>query len=94
LKSFHKFNIKRVGREHNGHADSLDGLASSVAPNFRRTIIVGVQDFPSIIEKGQDNVCQIKTSPSWMDPILNYLLKDILLADQKEAAKVRKTATR
>jgi ribonuclease HI len=32
LKSFRKFNIERVGREHNGHADSLAGLASSVAP--------------------------------------------------------------
>ena len=29
-----------------------------------------------------------------MDPILSYLSKDILPADQKEAAKVRKTATR
>uniref|UniRef100_A0A2N9GJY6 Integrase catalytic domain-containing protein n=1 Tax=Fagus sylvatica TaxID=28930 RepID=A0A2N9GJY6_FAGSY len=88
LKSFHKFNIERVGREHNGHADSLAGLASSVALDFRRTITVGVQDFPSIAEKGQDNICQIETSLSWMDPILDYLLKDILPSDQKEAAKV------
>uniref|UniRef100_A0A2N9EA67 Integrase catalytic domain-containing protein n=1 Tax=Fagus sylvatica TaxID=28930 RepID=A0A2N9EA67_FAGSY len=73
--------------------DSLAGLASSVAPNFKRTITVRVQDFPSIAEKGQDNVCQIETSLSWMDPILNYLLKDILPANQKEIAKVRKTAT-
>ena len=29
-----------------------------------------------------------------MDPILDYLVKDILPADQKEAAKVRRTATR
>ena len=52
LKGFREFNIKRVGREHNGHADSLAGLASSVAPNFRRTITVEVQDSPSITEKG------------------------------------------
>ena len=64
LKSFHKFNIERVGREHNGHADSLLGLASSVAPDFKRTITMRVQDFPSIAEKGQDNVCQIETSLS------------------------------
>ena len=81
LGSFRKFNIERVGREHNGHADSLVGLASSVAPDFRRTITVGVQDFPSIAEKGQDSVCPIETGPSWMDLIRNYLLKDILLAD-------------
>ena len=52
---------------------------------------MGVQDFPNIVEKGQNSVCQIETGPNWMDPILNYLSKDILLADPKEAAKVRKT---
>jgi hypothetical protein len=55
---------------------------------------MGVQDFPNIVEKGQDSVCQIEMSPSWMDPILNYLSKDILPADPKEAAKVRKIATK
>lgn len=56
MKSFWKVNVKRVGREHNGRADSLVGLASFVAPDFRRTITVGVQDLPSIGEKGHDNV--------------------------------------
>ena len=36
----------------------------------------------------------VEAGPSWMDPILDYLVKDILPADQKEAAKVRKTAMR
>jgi ribonuclease HI len=94
LKGFGKFNIERVGREHNGHADSLAGLASSVAPEFRRTITVEVQDSPSIVKGGQASVCQVEMGPSWMDPILGYLSKDILPADQKEAAKIRKTATR
>ena len=52
LKGFYKFNIERVGREHNGHADSLAGLASSVAPEFRRTITMEVQDSPSIAKSG------------------------------------------
>uniref|UniRef100_A0A2N9GJI0 RNA-directed DNA polymerase n=1 Tax=Fagus sylvatica TaxID=28930 RepID=A0A2N9GJI0_FAGSY len=94
LKGFCKYNIERVGREHNGHADSLAGLASSVAPEFRRTIIVEVQDTPSIAKGGQAGVCQVEMGPSWMDPILGYLSNDILPADQKEAAKIRKTATR
>uniref|UniRef100_A0A2N9IUZ7 Uncharacterized protein n=1 Tax=Fagus sylvatica TaxID=28930 RepID=A0A2N9IUZ7_FAGSY len=94
LKGFCKYNIERVGREHNGHADSLAGLASSVAPEFRRTITVEVQDSPSIAKGGQASVCQVEMGPSWMDPILGYLSNDILPADQKEAAKIRKTATR
>ena len=94
LKSFREFNIDRVGREHNGHADSLAGLASSVAPDFRKTITVEVQDFLSVAENGQGSICQIEMVSSWMDPILDYLSKDILPANQKEAAKVRKTATR
>jgi ribonuclease HI len=64
LGSFCKVDNKRVGREHNKHANSLAGLASSVAPNFRRTVTVEVQDFPSIAEKGQDSVCQIEMGPS------------------------------
>jgi ribonuclease HI len=94
LKGFHEFNIERVGREHNGHADSLVGLASSVAPDLKRTITLEVQDSPSIAKSGQASICQIEMGPSWMDPILDYLSKDILPADQKEAAKIRKTATR
>uniref|UniRef100_A0A2N9EQY4 RNA-directed DNA polymerase n=1 Tax=Fagus sylvatica TaxID=28930 RepID=A0A2N9EQY4_FAGSY len=94
LKTFYEFNIERVGREHNGHADSLAGLASSVAPDFRRTITVEVQDSPSIMKSSPAIICQIETGPSWMDPILNYLTKDMLPADQKEAAKIRRDVTR
>ena len=94
LKSFDEVNIERVGREHNGHADSLAGLASSVAPDFRRTIAVEVQDSPSIMKNNLAVICQIEAGPSWMDPILNYLTKDVLPADQKEAAKIRRNATR
>ena len=94
LKGFHKFNVERVGREHNGHVDSLVGLAFSVAPDFRRTITVEVQDSPSIMKSSQAIICQIEMGPSWMDPIVDYLTKDILPADRKEAAKVHKNATR
>ena len=94
LKFFSEFNIERVGREHNGHANSLAGLASSVALDFRRTITVEVQDSSSIAKSSQASISQIEMGPSWMDPILDYLSKDILPADQKEAAKIRKTATR
>uniref|UniRef100_A0A2N9FB44 Integrase catalytic domain-containing protein n=1 Tax=Fagus sylvatica TaxID=28930 RepID=A0A2N9FB44_FAGSY len=94
LKSFDEVNIERVGREHNGHADSLAGLASSVAPDFRRTIAVEVHDSPSIMKSSPAIICQIEAGPSWMDPILNYLTKDVLPADQKEAAKIRRDATR
>ena len=94
IKSFGKVNIERVGREHNGHADSLAGLASSVAPDFRRTIVVEVQDSPSIMKSSPATICQVEAGPSWMDPILNYLTKDVLPADKKEAAKIRRNATR
>jgi ribonuclease HI len=94
IKNFDTVNIERVGREHNGHADSLAGLASAVAPDFRRTVIVEVQDSPSIMRSSPATVCQVEAGPSWMDPILNYLTKDVLPEDQKEAAKIRRDATR
>ncbi len=64
LKDFCEFNIERVGREHNGHADLLAGLASSMAPDFRRTITVEVQDSPSIAEKGQGSIYLVEAGPS------------------------------
>jgi hypothetical protein len=64
LKGFREFNIERVGREHNGHADSLAGLASSVALDFRRTITVEVQDSFSIMKNSQAIICQIEMGPS------------------------------
>ena len=57
LKDFREYNVERVGREHNGHTDSLVGLASSVAPDFRRTITVEVQNSPSIMKNGQAIIC-------------------------------------
>uniref|UniRef100_A0A2N9FJY0 RNase H type-1 domain-containing protein n=1 Tax=Fagus sylvatica TaxID=28930 RepID=A0A2N9FJY0_FAGSY len=70
-------------------------LARNLLKGFcKRTIIVEVQDSPSIAKGSQASVCQVEMGPSWMDPILGYLSNDILPADQKEAAKIRKTATR
>ena len=39
-------------------------------------------------------VHQIKVGPSWIDPILRFLEKDILLEERSEAKKVRRKAPR
>ena len=36
------------------------------------------------------HVHQVKIGPSWMDPIVLYLRKDILLEDKSKADKIRK----
>uniref|UniRef100_A0A2N9G3J4 Uncharacterized protein n=1 Tax=Fagus sylvatica TaxID=28930 RepID=A0A2N9G3J4_FAGSY len=68
--------------------------------DLAKNLLKGFHEFniernsPSIAKNSQASICQIEMGPSWMDPILDYLSKDILSADQKKAAKIRKTATR
>ena len=48
---------------------------------------------PSVDVKN-DKVLPIMTTPSWMDPIWDYLLNVILPSDPKEASKIRARSTR
>ena len=46
------------------------------------------------MKKDLFQVHQIKVGPSWMDPILLFLEKDILPEEKLEAEKVRRKAPR
>uniref|UniRef100_A0A2N9FK28 Uncharacterized protein n=1 Tax=Fagus sylvatica TaxID=28930 RepID=A0A2N9FK28_FAGSY len=94
LAKFKHVQIEHIGRELNGHADALAGLASAVAPELRRIISVGVQSLPSIGSNTTNEVCSVVQSSSWMSPILAYLKDDILPTDRKEADRIRRIAPR
>jgi ribonuclease HI len=94
LAKFKHVQIEHIGRELNGHADALAGLASAVAPELRRIISVGVQSLPSIGSNTTNEVCSVDQSSSWMSPILAYLKEDILPTDRKEADRIRRIAPR
>uniref|UniRef100_A0A2N9GIN6 Uncharacterized protein n=1 Tax=Fagus sylvatica TaxID=28930 RepID=A0A2N9GIN6_FAGSY len=94
LEKFKLVQVEHIGRDLNGHADALAGLASAVASELRRIISVGVQSLPSVGGDAINEVCSVDQSPSWMGPILAYLKDDILPTDRKEADRIRRIAPR
>ena len=89
---FESFDLQHIPRGGNTHADSLATLATSLAQNLARVILVEDLGKPSG-EKGNMNyVPHVRVEPSWMDPIIQFLSKDVLPEDKSEAEKIRRKA--
>ena len=92
--SFESFNLTHISRSANTHADSLATLATSSAHNLPRMILVEDLVQASPIRRNLAQVHQIRKSPSWMDPIKNFLQNDILPEEKLEAEKISRNAPR
>ncbi|XP_075649982.1 uncharacterized protein LOC142620504 [Castanea sativa] len=91
--NFSNVKIERVARGQNRHVDSLATLASSIADMVPRLIRVELVAEPSIIVRAP--VAQVTIAEKcWMDPIIDFLAEDRAPEDEKEAARVRRTAAR
>ncbi|XP_075659130.1 uncharacterized protein LOC142629010 [Castanea sativa] len=91
--NFSNVKIERVAWGQNQHADSLATLASSVADMVPRLIRVELVAEPSITAKAP--IAQVTIAERcWIDPIIDFLADNRALEDEKEAAKVRRTAAR
>ena len=89
---FESFSLLHIPRSSNAQADSLATLATSSAQNLPRIILVEDLHRPSAtVNMVQIN--QVRTGPSWMDPIMQFLKEDILPEEKTEADKMRKKAT-
>ena len=91
---FEFFDLLHIPRSGNTYADSLATLASSSAQDLPRVILVEDLCTPTSMKKDLLQVHQIKVGPSWMDPILLFLEKDILPEEKLETEKVRRKAPR
>ena len=93
-KNFESFDLRHLPRGGNTHADSLATLATSSAQNLLRIILVEDLGRPSG-EKGK-MVCvpHVIVGPSQMDPIIQFLSKDVLLEDKSDAEKICRKALR
>ena len=77
-KNFEWFNLQHIPRGGNTHADSLATLATSSTQNLPRIILVEDVGKP-LGEKGKMiYVPHVRVGPSWMDPIIQFLSKDVL----------------
>ena len=89
---FESFSLLHVLRSGNAHADSLATLATSSVENLPCIILVeGLHQPSTTVNTVQIN--QVRTGPSWMDPIMRFLKEDILPEEKIEADKIQKKAT-
>ena len=78
---FEFFDLSHIPRSRNTHADSLATLATSSAQDLPRVILVEDLCTPTPIKRDLLQVHQIRVGPSWRDPLLLFLKKDILLKE-------------
>ena len=93
-KNSESFDLQHLPRGGNNYTDSLSMLATPSAQNLPRIILVEDLSRPSK-EKGK-MVCvtHVRVRLSWMDPIIQFLSKDILPKDKSDAEEIRQKAPR
>ena len=93
LKKFVLVQIKHVPRAENSRVDALAKLATASQEDLSSSTPVEYLAKPSI-DLCDVQVAQIRSDPSWMDPIWDYITEGRLPDDPKEAAKVRTRSAR
>ena len=91
---FESFDLSHIPRSGNTHTDSLATLATSSAQSLPRVIIVEDLCTPTPTKKELLQIHQIHLGPSWMNPILLFLERNILPEKKAEAKKIRRKALR
>lgn len=89
MEAFEYFNISHMPREENIQVNTLSQLVTSTANSLDR-IYVKYLDTPNINNVGK--IQQINDKPSWIDPIIKYLIEKNLPRDLK-AKWIRWTAS-
>ncbi|KAI5323199.1 hypothetical protein L3X38_032271 [Prunus dulcis] len=85
LATFDAHLISQAPRSENSHADALARLASTLEQGISRNIQIEFLDQPST---QAPLICTIDHSPTWMDPIIQFLQNQRLPIDSAEARRV------
>ena len=91
---FKSFSLQHIPRSGNTLADSLATLVTSSAQNLPRVILIEDLCKPSRIRGNMICFPHVRIGLSRMNPIIQFLSKDILPKDKSEAEKVRRKAFR
>ena len=91
---FKSFSLQHIPRSGNTLADSLATLATSSAQNLPRVILIEDLCKPSRIRGNMICFPHVRIGPSRMDPIIQFLSKDVLPEDKSEVEKIRRKAPR
>ena len=93
LKKFVLVQIKHIPRTENSRVDTLAKLATASQEDLSRLTPVKHLAGPSI-DLNDVEVSSVKSEPSWMDPIWDYLIEELLPNDPKKASKLRTRSAR
>ena len=93
FKKFIWVQVRHVPRAENTRADALAKLATTSQEDLDRLVSVEHLPEPSV-NINNEEVSPIMSEPSWMDPIWDYLVDEILSSDPKEASKLRTRSAR
>ena len=93
LKKFMLVQVKHVPKAENSQDDALAKLATAPQEDLGRSTPVEYLAEPSI-DLCDVVVAPVEFEPSWMDPILYYIIDKSLPNDPKEAAKIRARSAR
>nr|XP_025627773.1 uncharacterized protein LOC112720897 [Arachis hypogaea] len=88
MSQFQEVIVQHVPRERNTRADLLSKLASTKPGSGNRSLIQGMVKEPTVA------LHLTKSSPSWLDPITNFLELGKLPEDEKAAKALRREAAR
>ena len=93
LKKFVLVQVRHIPRAENSRAYTLAKLATASQEDLSILTPVEYLAEPSIDLYGEE-IAPIKSEPSWMDPIWDYLIDGRLPDDPKEASKIRTRSAR
>ena len=93
LKKFVLVQVRHIPRAENSRADALAKLVTTSQEDLSRSTLGEYLAEPSI-DLCDVEVAQIRSEPSWMDPIWDYITDGHLPDDPKEAAKIRTRSAR
>ena len=93
-KKFESFDLQHILRGGNTHANSLATLATSSAQNLPHVILIEDLGKPLGERGSMIYIPHVRIGPSWMDPIIQFLSKDVLPEDKLDAKKIRRKAPR
>ena len=93
LEKFVLVQVRHVPRAENSRADALAKLATALQEDLSRSTPVEYLAEPSI-DLCDVEVAQVGSELSWMDPIWDYIIYELLPDDPKEATKIRTGSAR
>lgn len=89
--TFEEFILEQIDRENNSKVDSLSKLSTSEQSDVDGVVYVQILTKSSL---NKSEVMEINFKPSWMDPIIAYLIERKLPENQKEAQKIKYLAVK